>query len=131
VRIVIDTNVLIAALISQGLCHELMEHCVLNHDLVSSNFILDELHEKLTVKFGYTDAVAREAADLFRAEMEIVDPTPLSDRVSRDRDDDNILAAAVAGNCDCIITGDKDLLVLGFFRDIKILSPREFSDQEV
>jgi len=62
--------------------------------------------------------------------MQVVTPVALSSPVSRDPDDDNILATAVAGNCDCIITGDKDLLVLEQFEDIKIFSPREFSDQE-
>jgi predicted nucleic acid-binding protein len=62
--------------------------------------------------------------------MQIVTPVALASPVSRDPDDDNILATAVAGSCDCIITGDKDLLVLKQFEGIKILSPREFADQE-
>jgi hypothetical protein len=43
---------------------------------------------------------------------------------------DNIfLELAVAGNADCIVTGDKDLLVLGPFRNIRIITPKEFIDQ--
>ena len=51
-KIVLDTNVLIAALIARGVCHELLEHCVLRHTLFTSEFILNETHEKLTEKFG-------------------------------------------------------------------------------
>ena len=48
----------------------------------------------------------------------------------RDPDDDNILAAAESGKCDCIITGDKDLLVLKAYKGIDILNPREFITNE-
>ena len=50
--------------------------------------------------------------------------------VCRDSDDDNILAAAVGGSCDCIITGDEDLLVLKAYEGIDILSPRDFLTKE-
>ena len=129
-RIVPDTNVLIASLISRGFCHELMEHCFLNHTLTTSEFILGEVKEKLVEKFKYATETAEEAVALFRSQMQVVTPVTLSSPVSRDADDDNILATAVAGNCDCIITGDKDLLVLKQFEGMKILNPREFSDQE-
>jgi len=51
--------------------------------------------------------------------------------VCRDPDDDNILAAAVSGKCDCIITGDKDLLVLKEYEGIDIFSPRDFLTNEI
>jgi predicted nucleic acid-binding protein len=44
----------------------------------------------------------------------------------RDRDDDKVLAAAIAGKADLIVTGDEDLLVLGQHHGIRILSPRQF-----
>ena len=52
-KILLDTNVLIAALISNGVCHELLEHCVLRHVLFTSEFILEETQQKLIEKFGY------------------------------------------------------------------------------
>jgi putative PIN family toxin of toxin-antitoxin system len=130
VRIVVDTNVLIAALISRGFCHELLEHCLVNHTVITSAFILDELREKLVEKFKYSPATADEAVLLFSSRMQTVIPSNLSAPISRDPDDDNILAAAVVGNCECIITGDNDLLVLKQFESVKILAPREFLDYE-
>ena len=62
--------------------------------------------------------------------MRIVIPSDLELRVCRDPDDDNILAAAESGKCDCIITGDKDLLVLKAYKGIDILNPREFITNE-
>jgi putative PIN family toxin of toxin-antitoxin system len=130
VRIVLDTNVLIASLIAQGLCHDLLEHCHLNHHLITSGFVLNEVNVKLAVKFKFSEASAAEAVDLFASNMEIVEPGVIEKQVSRDADDEYILATAVAGNADCIITGDKDLLVLKDFKGIRILSPRAFVDQE-
>ena len=129
-RIVLDTNVLIAAFVARGVCHQLLEHCISHHDLVISEFILNEVREKLVGKFKYTSEVADEARDLLRSRMEFVTPAPLDKPVCRDADDDNILATAVTGSCECIITGDKDLLVLKQFQGINILSPSDFQGYE-
>lgn len=66
-RIVLDTNVLIAAFIARGTCHQLLEHCIRNHDLITSQFILDEVREKLVEKFKYTSETARALTSLVRA----------------------------------------------------------------
>jgi uncharacterized protein len=55
-----------------------------------------------------------------------VRPKALPHPVSRDRDDDRVLASAVAGQADIILTGDDGLLVLGEYKGIRILSPRQF-----
>jgi predicted nucleic acid-binding protein len=56
---------------------------------------------------------------------EIVDPPPLPEPVSRDPDDDAVLALAAAARPDLIVTGDKDLLVLDAYAGIPIVSPAE------
>jgi putative PIN family toxin of toxin-antitoxin system len=130
VRIVLDTNVLIAALIARGFCHELFEYCIQRHTLVASDFIFEELREKLVGKFKYNSELADEAVTLLRSKMEVVTPARLDAPVCRDPDDDNILATAVTGNCEVIITGDKDLLVLKRFGNVEILSPSGFQKYE-
>ena len=129
-RIVLDTNVLIAALISRGFCHELFEYCALTHELFTSDFILSEVSEKLIAKFKQTEKMTDESVVLLRSQMQMVVPVALSTPVSRDPDDDNILATGVAARCDYIITGDNDLLVLKEFEEILIVTPREFTDSE-
>lgn len=129
-KIVLDTNVLIAALIARGVCSELLGHCVLNHELIVSQFILDELRGNLAGKFKYTDEEADEAVTLMRSQMQIVAPISLKEPVCRDADDDQVLATAVAGSAECVITGDKDLLVLKTFDGIAILRPGDFADFE-
>ena len=49
--------------------------------------------------------------------------------VPTDADDDHVIAAAVAANADLIVSGDKDLLVLGRFDSIPILSPKEAAER--
>ncbi len=44
--------------------------------------------------------------------------------------DTNVQGTAIAGNCDCIVTGDKDLLVLKRFGDVDILNPADFMEYE-
>lgn len=130
-KIVLDTNVLIAAFIARGLCHELLEHCVLQHTLITSDFILHETQEKLVEKFGYSSELAEEAIGVLRSRMRVVSISKLENPVCRDPDDDNILATAVGGSCDCIITGDKDLLVLKRYAGIDIFGPRDFLENEI
>ena len=124
-RVVLDANVVIAAVISEGLCRDLVRLRVLPHTLVTSEPLLRKLRTTLRDKF-------REDPDelplLFQLneEAEIVTPPRLDERVCRDKDDDVVLATAVAGKADVIVTGDDDLLVLKAFRGIRILSPRKF-----
>jgi putative PIN family toxin of toxin-antitoxin system len=129
-KLVLDTNVLIAALIARGVCADLLEHCVLSHTIVASDFILKELRAHLLGKFKYTDQEADEAIGLLESQVEVVTPKPLDQPVCRDPDDDQILATAVAAQAECIVTGDKDLLVLHRYEGIEIVSPSDFADLE-
>lgn len=125
-RLLLDTNVLIAAFISRSACHELLAHCVYNHEPVTSKALLREFQEKLVAKFGYTQTEAKEAVQLLASRFETVTPVPFNKPVCRDPDDDIVLASALAGNCRCLVTGDKDLLVLGSFQEIAIVTPTDF-----
>lgn len=125
-KIVLDTNVLIAAFISHGACAELLEHCALYHDIVLSKAILDEFLDVLVRKFGFSRTESRQAVSLVRSRAALVKPTPMAKPICRDPDDDVVLATAEAGDCDCLISGDKALLVIGEYSGIRILSPGEF-----
>jgi len=129
-RIVLDTNVLIAALITRGVCRDLLEHCVQRHQIIVSDFILNELRENLKNKFRFHTHEIDEAIALFTAEMQTVSPVLMEKAVCRDPQDDMILATAIAANAECIITGDGDLLVLGQYETVRILRPAEFVDFE-
>ncbi len=129
-RILLDTNVLIAAFITRGVCSELLEHCFRQHTLIESEFIFGEFTRHLLRKFKFDEEDVEEAIVLLRSRSQLVQPIALEVQVSRDADDDQVLATARTGRVECIITGDKDLLALGQFEGIDILSPSDFSAYE-
>ncbi|HLT47584.1 MAG TPA: putative toxin-antitoxin system toxin component, PIN family [Rubricoccaceae bacterium] len=124
--VALDTNVLIAAFVAHGVCHELLEHLVRHHEPAVSPFILGELEAKLTTRFGATAGEAEAAAELLRSRLRVVEPEPLPQPVCRDPDDDAVLALAVAASAACLLTGDRDLLVLGRYAGVPILQPSAF-----
>ena len=131
-RIVIDTNFLISAFIRNGVCRRLLEHFAQsNHKIVVSEFILDEFTRTLQRKFGYELGEVETAVETLMPELVIVEPVTFPEQICLDPDDDAILGTAVAGNADCIVTGDSDLLVLDRFRDVDIILPSEFAGYEV
>ncbi|MHB1605942.1 MAG: putative toxin-antitoxin system toxin component, PIN family [Leptospirales bacterium] len=125
-RVLLDTNVLIAAFISHGSCHELFEHCVRQHSLVTSEFILNEFREKLRFKFRYEEKLVQQSSDLLESCSELIVLPPVIPKICRDLDDDPVLATSVSGQCQCIVTGDQDLLILKKHGEISIVSPTDF-----
>jgi len=125
VIIVFDTNVLVAALVAKGLCHEVVVRGLGACTVATSELLLDELEQTLRAKFTVGSAGAAFLVQL-RRRIRIVEPARLDGPVSRDVDDDVVLATAVAAGATVIVTGDQDLLVLGQYAGIDILSPREF-----
>ena len=126
-RLVFDTNVIVAGLVSEGLCHELVETHLPDHTAILSRTLWDEL-EKLRDKFGLS-ADELPLLDLYRRHATWVEPLPLAKPACPDPDHDWVLATAIAGQAETIITGDSDLLVLGAFQGFAILSPRQFIER--
>lgn len=123
--VVLDTNVLVAALVAKGLCHEVVLHALGSCTVATSRTLLDELERTLRDKFTLGPAATALLTDL-PGRVRIVTPAPLTARVSRDADDDEVLATAVAASATLIVTGDQDLLVLRAYQGIDIITPREF-----
>lgn len=125
-RIVLDTNVLIAAFISHGACHELLEHISIEHEMILSDVILDEFSEKLSSKFKFDDDTIHSAMQLLRSRASVVDLPQKIDLLCRDADDDFVIATALEGRCDMVISGDKDLTDLKSIKNIPIIRPSDF-----
>jgi len=125
-RLVLDANVLIAAFVARGICAELLEYCVREHEVVTSAALLEEVRRNLVDKVKVKGAQADQTVRLLRTRFEVVEPVVLEEAMSRDPDDDVVLGTAIAGRCDAIVTGDKDLLDLVSCRGIAIVSPRGF-----
>lgn len=126
--VVIDTNVLVAGLVAEGLCRVILEEYIPEIDVVCSEVLMDELTEKLESKFGLQEEDL-PILKLYRAHARWVEPEPHLKQLCRDEDDDWVIATAMAGDAEYIITGDKDLLELESVGSAKIVSPREFLSQ--
>lgn len=125
-RVVLDTNVLIAAFVTRGQCNELLEHTARAHTLYASEFILSEFREKLLGKFKVPCPAVEATLSLQRSRMIVLEPAALPEPVCRDPDDDQVLALALAAGAECLISGDKDLLTMENFRGTTILAPAGF-----
>ena len=127
-RIVADTNTALSGLLWQGPPRRLIDLArerVLT--LCTSIALLAELAEVIgRPKFAArVHAAGLSAADLVQDYADLADitvPAPLSEPVCRDPDDDLALATALAAEASLIVSGDRDLLSLGAFRNIRILA---------
>lgn len=126
--VVLDTNVVIAAFAARGLCESLFELCLESHDLVVSKFLFNELEEKLTKKLKIPKARVSEVLELYARCSRMVVPGEVSNEACRDPEDLLVLGTCSASGADYLVTGDKDLLVLGSFGATGIVSPRSFYD---
>ena len=125
-KVVLDTNVLLAAIATHGLCDLVLTQCLQSHPLIISEPILDELGRHLTGKFKMPPSQTSEIIKFIRSQSTVVEPAEVAAGVCRDPNDLMVLGTALAGKADCIITGEKDLLVIHPFCGIAILSPRDF-----
>lgn len=125
-----DTNVIVAAFATRGLCSDLIELCLAEHRIILSEQILQEIHRNLTKKLNLPHSIVTNIEQSLRAEGQIITPSHVPQNACRDKTDLMVLGTAEAGNADVIITGDNDLLVLHQFKSTKILSPRMFWNLE-
>jgi len=125
-RVVLDSNVIVAAFAARGICSALFEYCVENVEVVLCEEMLREIEKALVGKVGAPPVVAREVVVYLTEVAEIVTPAEVDPVACKDREDLPVLGAAVAAKCDCIITGDAELLAVGKYEDVEILSPRQF-----
>lgn len=128
-RVVLDTNALLAAFAARGLCESLVAVCLHAHEIVLSEYILGELDRNLEVKLRMPSEQRREIESLLREHATVVVPAALATGSCRDASDLPVLGTAVAGNADALVTGDAQLLTLAEFRGVPILSPRAFYDR--
>lgn len=124
-RIVFDTNVLFAAHIAQGSCAALYQEALMAATLLTSEYILNELEEKLVAKTRMEPEEAKRLRTEIAQDATVVAVQSLPRAVCRDPDDDAVLATALAAKADLLVTGDKDLLVLGSYEVIPIVAPEE------
>jgi putative PIN family toxin of toxin-antitoxin system len=126
VRVFVDTNVLASAFATRGLCADVLRHILAEHELLVGEVVLGELRRVLRTKLRVPAALAADIEELLRDHELVPKPDrPLALKL-RDPDDRWIIASAVAGRADVLVTGDRDLLDVADRLPIPVLDPRGF-----
>lgn len=125
---VFDTNVLIAAIITEGICSKLLHRARAGEfSLISCPFIMKELRRILSKKFRLSqEELALAMEPISEAVSQVIEHNLKITDICRDSDDDDIIACAVAAKADYLVTGDFDLLEIKSYKEVKIITPRDF-----
>lgn len=136
-RVVFDTNLFVSSvLVKAGLPAQALDAWrALRFLLLTSPAIMAEIaatlrYDRIRLKYGLTEEDVTALLDLLAADAVLIaGKTDVSGSVPEDPDDEMVLACALEGAADLIVSGDKHLLSLGEFRGIPILTVRQFLDQ--
>lgn len=128
-RIVLDTNVVMSALLWRGTPHQLLQTIgqLPRVQLFTSAALLEELADVLTrpspaKRLALIGKTAREVLADYVDAVELVEPLTVPRVVPSDPDDDQVIAAAIAAQADLIVSGDSDLLSMGSHQNIPIVT---------
>jgi putative PIN family toxin of toxin-antitoxin system len=125
-KVFLDTNVLVSAVTTRGLCADVLREVLTSKDLVVSEQVLDEVRRVLARKFGADAETVAEFIALLRQTAVVAAPPGQFEVKLADRDDIPILAAAVVAHADVLVTGDAELLALGAVGGTTLMSPRQY-----
>lgn len=125
-KILFDTNVLVAAFLRGGSSYDVIEQAIHEHEIYYTAFIIGEFRGVFKKKFHYTASVVNEFV-VFIKKFFIEGLTAVAiENICRDSEDDQVLADAIINKIDIIITGDKDLLDLKTHKGTRIIHPNEY-----
>jgi putative PIN family toxin of toxin-antitoxin system len=126
VRVFLDTNVLVSAFATRGLCADLLRFVLPEHELITGEVIIVELRRVLRDKLRVPASTVSAAEALLREQVVVPKPARPHPLPMRDPADRWALASAVRGKADVLVTGDSDLLEIASEAPLPILDPRGF-----
>lgn len=127
-RVFLDTNVLVAAFATRGLCADVVRVVLAEHQLITAEVVLTELRAALIRRIKLPHATVEDILALLRDQEVVPKPPKPSGLPIRDPDDRWILASAMAGRADVWVTGDRDLLDVAGEAALPSVDPRGFWD---
>ena len=125
-RVILDTNVIIASFATRGLCHSVFELCLDRCEIIISQFLVEEIRTALAHKLKLPEKFITEIINFLSENSTSFKVKNLSHIVCRDPDDVHLLSLADISSAEYIITGDEDLLVLNEHGSTQIITPRKF-----
>ena len=124
-KVFLDTNVLVSAFVARGLCADLFRYVLAEHELLTGQVNLFELKRTLRDKFAATADQIESVEAQLRDHTVVPKPAVRPAIRVRDKDDEWVLASAIAGMAGMLVTGDQDLLAVAKKSPVPILTPRE------
>jgi putative PIN family toxin of toxin-antitoxin system len=124
VRVAFDTNVLVSPVATRGLCADIFNLVLAEHQLIVGETVLTEVRRVLKQKMRVPEDVIGEFEGLLRVEALVVAKARRPTIPVRDKTDMLVLAEAIAGKAEVLVTGDRDLLEVTAEVPLTILSPR-------
>jgi len=126
VRVFLDTNVLVSAFATRGLCADVVRYVLAEHDMLTGEVNIVELRRVLRDRIKVPVPVISSLEQLLRDQVVVPKPAEPHSLEIKDPDDRWVLASAVEGKADVLVTGDSDLLEVASRAPIRILNPRGF-----
>lgn len=124
-RIALDANVLVSAVATRGLCADIVNLVLAEHELILGATVLRALKTVLRQTLRVPAEMIREYDELLRREAVVVGKATALSVAIRDKSDVAVLAEAVAGGAEVLVTGDRDLLEIAGQSPVRIQTPRE------
>ncbi len=123
-----DTNVLVSAVATRGICADVVNVAIADHQLIVGQTVLTELRQVLLRKLRLPAAAADEMESFLRLHATIIKAAPVQPLEALGENDSAVLSEAIAGKAIVLATGDQELIGFSAEASIKILSPRGFWD---
>ena len=128
-KVFLDTNVLVSAIATRGLCADVLREVLARHELIISRELLQELEKVLQGKIALPRALISEFIHFLQQDARLSEASKRENWPIRDEDDIPLLSAALNGEAELFITGDSELLGLQKVGKMEIVSPRTFWDK--
>lgn len=125
-RVFVDSNVLIAALATRGICVDLLRLVLVDHQLLASKAVFRELRGVLIERLGLPRALADQVIPFLRERADVCESRLAAVRTSAESEYDQILGAALEGQADVLVTADRALLATDNRASVRITDPRGF-----
>jgi len=125
-RVFLDANVIVSAVATRGLCADVMRQVLFHHELVISEGLLAEVERVLQGKLGVPADFVSDVLGLLKDGSDLAAPSAESGLPVPDPEDGALISAALNGQADLFVTGDRELLALAGPASLRIISPRMF-----
>lgn len=123
-KVFLDTNVLVSAYTTRGICADLFRSILAEHELLTGEVNLVELRRVLRNRFHASPELTAAVEAELRDATFVPQPARPSSLPIPDPDDRWVLASAIEGHADLLVTGDQDLLAVASQSPLVIVDPR-------